>query len=81
MGPTAAFLNPYPRDYRMGKFKFKVTAEANKPTHYDLQHILINGIPGTSMPSFRLLPDQDREALIEYVKYLAVRGETRTCIL
>ena len=25
MGPTAAFLNPYPRDYRPGKFKFKST--------------------------------------------------------
>ena len=25
LGPTAAFLNPYPRDYRPGVFKFKST--------------------------------------------------------
>ena len=24
-GPTAAILNPYPRDFRLGKFKFKST--------------------------------------------------------
>ena len=30
-GPTAAFLNPYPRDYRTGAFKFKSTARAAKP--------------------------------------------------
>ena len=36
MGPTAAFLNPYPRDYRPGVFKFKSTERADKPTHPDL---------------------------------------------
>ena len=29
-GPTAAYLNPYPRDYRMGIFKFKSDAERRK---------------------------------------------------
>ena len=24
-GPTSAFLNPYPRDFRLGKFKYKST--------------------------------------------------------
>jgi hypothetical protein len=51
MGPTAAFLNPYPRDYRPGVFKFKSTERADKPTHADLVRILHNGIAGTSMPS------------------------------
>ncbi len=74
-GPTAAFLNPYPRDYRMGLFKFKSTRKGEKPTHDDLKLILINGIPGTAMPSFALLPEQEVETLIDYVKYLAIRGE------
>ena len=74
-GPTAAFLNPYPRDYRHGRFKFKSTFGATKPTRDDLKRILMQGVPGSSMPSFRLLPDNDLEALIEYVKYLSVRGE------
>lgn len=60
-GPTAAFLNPYPRDYRMGIFKFKSTPKGGKPTHEDLQDILINGIPGTAMPSFKVLPNNEIE--------------------
>ena len=75
-GPTATFLNPYPRDYRAGLFKFKSTPIGSRPLHDDLKKIVIDGIPGTAMPSFRLLPDQEIEALVEYVKYLAIRGET-----
>lgn len=74
-GPTAVFLNPYPRDYRQGKFKFKSTAEAEKPTKVDLLRILTEGIPGTAMPSFRVLSENEREALVEYVQYLSVRGQ------
>lgn len=80
-GPTAAFLNPYPRDYRHGRFKFKSTFGAAKPTHEDLKQILMEGVPGTSMPSFRLLPDNELESLIEYVKYLSVRGEAEIRLL
>ncbi len=75
-GPTAPFLNPYPRDYRQGIFKFKSTFGDAKPTDHDLRQILLDGIPGTAMPSFKLLPDNEIDALVEYVKYLSVRGET-----
>lgn len=75
LGPTAAFLNPYPRDYRLGKFKFKSTPLGSKPTHADLTKIIKEGIPGTAMPAFLLLPENEIEALVDYVKYLAIRGE------
>lgn len=74
-GPTAVFLNPYPRDYRAGKFKFKSTPIGQRPTHEDLKKIIVDGIPGTAMPSFLLLPEQEIEALVHYVKYLSLRGE------
>jgi mono/diheme cytochrome c family protein len=74
-GPTARFLDPYPRDYRKGVFKFKSTYPSEKPTDEDLHRVLTQGIPGTSMPSFSLLPGPEVEALVEYVKYLAIRGE------
>lgn len=80
LGPTAAFLNPYPRDYRPGKFKFKSTWRDAKPTHADLVTILNNGIVGTSMPSFALLSAAQVDALAEYVKYLAIRGETEVAL-
>jgi mono/diheme cytochrome c family protein len=74
-GPTALFLNPYPRDYRQGVYKFKSTYASARPTDDDLHRILVNGIPGTAMPSFSLLPEAEVEALIEYVKYLSIRGQ------
>jgi mono/diheme cytochrome c family protein len=79
-GPTALFLNPYPRDYRQGVFKFKSTYTAARPTMEDLHRIMVNGIPGTAMPSFSLLPEAEIEALIEYVKYLAIRGQMETAL-
>ena len=76
-GPTAQYLNPYPRDYRMGLFKFKSTEGPNTPpTHEDLKRVLVDGVPGTAMPSFKVLDDGEIEALVHYVKYLALRGQT-----
>ena len=80
-GPTAAFLNPYPRDYRPGKFKFKSTPVGYKPTHDDVKKIVLEGIPGTAMPSFALLTDLEVESLVHYVKYLAIRGELERYVL
>lgn len=81
LGPSAALLNPYPRDFRMGKFKFKSTPIGKKPTRDDLRKILRHGIVGTSMPSFALLDESDLEALVDYVIYLSVRGELERRLL
>lgn len=78
-GPTARFLKPYPRDFRDGKYKFISTTF--KPTPDDLKKTLIEGIPGTSMPSFALLPPSEVDALVEYVKYLSWRGETEKTLI
>ena len=74
-GPAALLLNPYPRDFRLGKFKFKSTPMRQKPTDEDLRETLIHGIPGTAMPSFALLDEEEINALVDYVKYLSIRGE------
>jgi mono/diheme cytochrome c family protein len=74
-GPTAVFLDPYPRDYRRGWFKYKSTRRDDRPTTDNLLRIVTDGIQGTAMPSFRLYPQVDREALVEYVKYLSMRGQ------
>ena len=74
-GPTAAFVNPYPRDFRAGKFKFKATPLRQPPTDADLVHVIRNGIPGTSMPAFKTLSVAEIASLVDYVKYLAMRGQ------
>ncbi|MEW4451747.1 cytochrome c [Bremerella sp. JC817] len=80
-GPTAAFLNPYPRDFRMGKYKWKSTKTGTPPTHDDLKRVISDGVPGTAMPSFKLLPEEEIEALTQYVKYLSLRGELERNLL
>ena len=74
-GPTAEFLNPYPRDYRRGSYKFKSTPIGVRPTRDDLKRVLLQGVAGTAMPSFKLLSDPELEALVDYVIYLSIRGE------
>lgn len=82
-GPTAPFLNPLPRDYRNGQFKFTSTKAGEKAARDDLRRIVKYGIPGTYMPSFRMLGEKINEqdkgeelnAVVEYVRWLAVRGE------
>lgn len=74
-GPTALFLDPYPRDYRKGVYKFTSTDVGLRPTDDDLRRTLENGIPGSAMPSFKLLPEDEIDYLVEYVKYLSFRGE------
>lgn len=80
-GPAARLLSPYPRDFRLGKFKFKATPIGTKPTRQDIARTLRRGIPGTSMPGFRLLKDQDIEALVDYVIYLTARGEAERSLM
>jgi mono/diheme cytochrome c family protein len=78
-GPTGPWLFPHPRDYRQGVFKFLSTAikgvEDRKPRRADLIRTLRSGIDGTSMPSFRVLPDEELQQLVSYVIHLSIRGE------
>ena len=85
-GPTAYFQNPYPRDFRRGSFKFKTTPVGYKPTEGDLLRILEKGIPGTAMPAFQTLSNSehfadDVEVLVDYVRFLSIRGESERRLL
>src|SRR5262249_41953057 len=67
-GPTAPWVNPHPRDYRQGIFKFVSTkSPGQKPRREDLLHTLRQGVEGTSMPAFNLLSEEDLENLVSYV--------------
>jgi mono/diheme cytochrome c family protein len=77
-GPTGPWLNPHPRDYRQGVFKFistDVKVKGRKPRREDLLRTLRKGIDGTSMPSFGLQSDEELDQLASYVIHLSVRGE------
>lgn len=74
-GSEAPYLDPPPRDYRAGKFKFGSTPRGTKPRHEDLVRIVRRGAKGTSMPSFRWMPDNEMQAVVDYVIMLSSRGE------
>jgi mono/diheme cytochrome c family protein len=74
-GQAAEFLDPRPRDYRRGVFKFTSTPYGSKPRREDLVRTVTRGIPGTSMPSFGRLPKRQLESVVDYVLALAHRGE------
>lgn len=80
-GPIAEMLNPYPRDFRNGVFKFTSVSGGAKPLRSDLLRTLKRGLPGTGMPSFSPLSPEDLDALAEYVRYLSIRGETELFLL
>lgn len=80
-GPTAQWVNPHPRDFRAGLFKFQSVNQAKfnykiKPSRADLYRTLYQGVEGTAMPAFNLLAPDELEALVSYVIHLSIRGET-----
>ena len=74
-GPAAIFLNPKPRDFTVGKFKFSSVPSGEQPTDEDLERTIVHGLSGTSMPAWRLLPEDQRVAIIAYIKTLSPRWE------
>lgn len=60
-GDRAASLNPKPRNYTSEKFKFGDDI-------HSIYETLQKGSPGTSMPSFGLLPKEDVMAMAHFVR-------------
>jgi mono/diheme cytochrome c family protein len=84
-GPTAKWVNPHPRDYRMGLFKFQsVDQEDGKtrpPRREDLHRTLHEGVESTAMQSYNMLPEHELNALVSYVIHLSIRGEVELEVL
>ena len=69
-GPAAELLSPRPRDFTTGIYKIRTTA--NKvPSDQDLFRTITEGMPGTSMPSWAVLPERDRWNLVAHIKTFA----------
>jgi len=43
--------------------------------------VIQRGLAGASMPNFKLLPEEKRRDVVEYVRWLAIRGEFEQLIL
>jgi len=72
-GPASSFLFPPARDFGTGRFRL-VSSQNGAPFDADLVATLRRGIPGSAMPAWNWLAEQDLWALAAYVRALATLG-------
>ncbi|MFQ5437849.1 MAG: c-type cytochrome [Paracoccaceae bacterium] len=76
-GPAADYLDPRPRDFTLGTFKFRTTQSGELPTNEDLFRTVSRGLNGTAMQAFDSdvikngLSEEERWQVIAYVKTFA----------
>jgi cytochrome c oxidase cbb3-type subunit I/II len=78
-GPSAEFLDPKPRDFTKGIFKFRSTpGKDSLPADADLFITVTHGLWGTAMPTWATLPERERLAVIQYIKTFSDRWQNET---
>ncbi len=76
-GDAARYLNPRPRDFTSGTFKFRSTPDGELPTDDDLYRSVALGIPRTTMPAWKdLLTDQQIRDVVSYIKTFTDKFKT-----
>lgn len=74
-GPGSAGVDPYPRDFRAGVFKYKTTVRLAKPLKSDLAKTVRYGLAGSGMGAYDKITETELNDVVEYVVYLSMRGE------
>jgi mono/diheme cytochrome c family protein len=72
-GEAAYLLFPRPRDFTRGSYRLVSTWE-RLPTDQDLYRTISRGMPGSAMPSWAHLGEEERWGLVHYVKSLAAKA-------
>ncbi|MBI4848531.1 MAG: c-type cytochrome [Nitrospirae bacterium] len=72
-GAASTNLIVKPRNFILGVFKFKSTPTGSLPTDEDLKNVISRGLPTSSMPNFKLVPEADKDKVIAYIKGLSGR--------
>ena len=72
-GEMGLGVQPPPRDFGAGVFKYRSTPSGSLPTNDDLMRTVREGLPDTAMPAFAALPQRDVQAVIEYVKTFSMK--------
>ena len=78
-GDAAPFLVPRPRSFGTANYRLRTTPTGALPTDEDLFKSISLGMPGTPMPPWRhILNDEERWALVEYVKTFSPKFQEET---
>jgi mono/diheme cytochrome c family protein len=74
-GEMGLTVQPRPRDFRKGVFKFRSTPDGFLPRTEDLKRTVRTGLSGTAMPTFEKLPERDVRNVVEYIKTFSSRWQ------
>jgi mono/diheme cytochrome c family protein len=69
-GRGVSLLDPPARHFGAEPFKFGTTSNRMSPTDADLARVIQHGIPGSAMPAFAQLSEDERQALVGHVRRL-----------
>jgi cytochrome c oxidase cbb3-type subunit I/II len=72
-GPSAEWVDPRPRNFTSGTYKFRSTGASELPTDADLRRTLVRGLNHTTMPHWRGLTDRELADVAQYLKTLSPR--------
>ena len=73
-GPDAGLLNPRPRNFTSGIFKFRSTESGSLPVDDDITTTVKNGLHGTAMPDWDpFIKGDSLKAVVAYVKTFSPR--------
>lgn len=67
-GYAADYVNPKPRNFTTGAFKFRSTQSGQLPLDSDLERVVRDGIPGTSMPAFAQIGESSIKEVVAYIQ-------------
>lgn len=76
-GPASGWLHPRPRNFQKANFKFSSTRSGRLPRDEDLRRTIVEGLKGSAMPGWDLLPPRTVTALIAYLKTFSPKWEER----
>lgn len=72
-GEASRFLFPPARDFGSGRFRL-VSSKNGAPSDADLMATLRRGIPGSAMPAWSWIPEEDLNEIAAHVRFLAELG-------
>lgn len=77
-GEAARFLHPRPRNFINARYKFSSTRAGRLPSDEDLRRTIVEGLKGSSMPGWDMIPARTVTALIAYIKTFSPKWTERS---
>jgi mono/diheme cytochrome c family protein len=74
-GEVAEWIDPKPRDYRQGTFKWRSTPSGALPLVSDLEKTINDGVYGTYMPTWFAIGHRNRLDVIAYIQTFSPRWQ------